>query len=56
MNYTEMVEVLTNFSGKATIVKVKDNTSGEVSYVNAKSIVLAGGPFTNHLNQNSLMK
>jgi len=51
-----MVEVLTDSSGKATGVKVKDNMSGEVSYVYAKSIVLAGGPFTDYLNQNSLMK
>jgi glycerol-3-phosphate dehydrogenase len=50
-NYTEMVEVLTDSNGKATGVKVKDNMTGKVFDVHAKSIVFAGGPFTDHMRK-----
>ena len=50
-NYTEMVEVLTDENGKAIGAKVKDNMTGETFDVHAKSIVFAGGPFTDHMRK-----
>ena len=50
-NYTEMVEVIKDSNGKAVGVKVKDNISGKVFDVYAKSIVFAGGPFTDHMRK-----
>lgn len=50
-NYTEMVEVLTDSTGKATGVKVKDNMTGKIFDVHARSIVFAGGPFTDHMRK-----
>jgi len=50
-NYTEMVEVIKDANGKAVGVKVKDNISGKVFDVYAKSIVFAGGPFTDHMRK-----
>jgi len=51
-NYTEMIEVLTDpTTGKAIGVKVRDNLSGKTFDVHAKSIVFAGGPFTDHMRK-----
>mmetsp|Transcript_11808 Transcript_11808/g.25573 ORF Transcript_11808/g.25573 Transcript_11808/m.25573 type:complete len:748 (+) Transcript_11808:65-2308(+) len=51
-NYTEMVDVLyDDATGKAAGVRVKDNLTGKAFDVRAKSIVFAGGPFTDHLRK-----
>jgi glycerol-3-phosphate dehydrogenase len=55
-NYTEMVEVLFDEregerKGRAIGVKVKDHVSGQHFNVYAKSIVFAGGPFTDSLRK-----
>lgn len=50
-NYTEMVEILYNKDGKAIGIKCKDNLSGKVFDVHCKSLVFAGGPFTDHMRK-----
>ncbi|KAL7538066.1 hypothetical protein ACHAWF_006000 [Thalassiosira exigua] len=51
-NYTEMIDVLRDDeTGKASGVKVRDNVSGETFDVYAKSIVFAGGPFTDGMRK-----
>jgi glycerol-3-phosphate dehydrogenase len=55
-NYTEMVDVIyedkgNGEKGKAIGVKVKDRMSGNEFDVYAKSIVFAGGPFTDSLRK-----
>lgn len=54
-NYTEMVDVLYEEKdgkrGKAVGVRVKDRMSGKEFNVYAKSIVFAGGPFTDSLRK-----
>jgi glycerol-3-phosphate dehydrogenase len=52
-NYTEVVEVLFGKDGKATGAKIKDSNSGEVFDVHAKSLVFAGGPYTDNLRKMS---
>lgn len=43
-----MVEILYDKNGKANGIKCKDNLSGKVFDVHCKSLVFAGGPFTDH--------
>lgn len=50
-NYTEMVDVIYDDEGKATGVKVRDNMTGKTFDVHAKSVIFAGGPFTDHLRK-----
>mmetsp|Transcript_4637 Transcript_4637/g.6702 ORF Transcript_4637/g.6702 Transcript_4637/m.6702 type:complete len:778 (+) Transcript_4637:138-2471(+) len=50
-NYTEMVKVLYGANGQARGVKVKDHLSGKTFNVYAKSIIFAGGPFTDGLRK-----
>jgi glycerol-3-phosphate dehydrogenase len=52
-NYTEMIDVLRdeNGSGKAIGVRVRDNLTKKEFDVFAKSIIFAGGPFTDSLRK-----
>ena len=46
-----MVEVLRDADGRASGVKVKDRRDGRTFDVRARSVVFAGGPFTDHLRK-----
>jgi len=51
-NYVEMIDVLRDEeTGKAVGVKCRDNLSGKVFDVRSKSIIFAGGPFTDGLRK-----
>jgi glycerol-3-phosphate dehydrogenase len=50
-NYTEMIEVLYNEDGKANGVRVRDNLSKAEYDVHARSIIFAGGPFTDSMRK-----
>ena len=51
-NYVEMIGLLTDENtGKAIGVKCRDNMTGEVFDTYAKSVVFAGGPFTDQLRK-----
>jgi glycerol-3-phosphate dehydrogenase len=50
-NYVEMIDLIRDNNGKAVGVKCRDNLTGNVFDVRAKTIVFAGGPFTDSLRK-----
>jgi len=50
-NYVEMIDVIKNDEGKVVGVKARDNLSGKEMDVFAKSIIFAGGPFTDQMRK-----
>jgi glycerol-3-phosphate dehydrogenase len=52
-NYTEVVKILFDEKGKANGATIRDINAGETFDVHAKSLVFAGGPYTDHLRKMS---
>jgi glycerol-3-phosphate dehydrogenase len=50
-NYVEMIDLITDESGKAIGIKCRDNLKRKEFDVHAKAIVFAGGPFTDSLRK-----
>ncbi|CAB9506703.1 3-phosphate dehydrogenase, mitochondrial [Seminavis robusta] len=50
-NYTEMVGILKDEQGKAVGIRCRDNIAGKEFDVQAKSIIFAGGPFTDEMRK-----
>jgi len=48
-NYVEAVDLQQDSQGKVTGAFVKDNVAGKEWTINAKKVILAGGPFTDEL-------
>lgn len=50
-NYTEMISILYDENGKANGITCRDKISGQEFDVHCKSLVFAGGPFTDHMRK-----
>jgi glycerol-3-phosphate dehydrogenase len=50
-NYTEVVQMTKDESGAVTGASVKDLLTGDTFQINAKSVVIAGGPYTDEIRK-----